>query len=200
MLTVAGYDGNEPLVDPLCGTGTFSLEAAMMANHIPAGWYREFAFMGWPCFRPSRWKYIRSTAKNAIVCRKLPMVCASDKDERNCRVLEKAVCDNDLIGTICVFKKDFFDLRPRHIKERTKMKKAGLVVLNPPYGRRLETKTNSEKMFVHLCKKLKRDFKGWKMALVAPNKKLVKSVPFPVSTHDFVHGGLNLTLLTGRIR
>ena len=80
------------------------------------------------------------------------------------------------------------------------MKKEGLVVLNPPYGRRLETKTGSEKMFVQILKKLKTDFKGWTIALIAPNNKLVKNVPFPVSTHDFVHGGLKLTLLTGKLR
>jgi putative N6-adenine-specific DNA methylase len=200
ILIVAGYGGNEPLVDPLCGTGTFSFEGAMMANYIPAGWYRNFAFMGWPCFRPSRWKHIRGSAENEIVRRNQPLVCASDKDRHTCRVLEKAVLDNDLTGTVSVFKKDFFDLLPCHIQERTEMEKEGLVVLNPPYGRRLKTKTSSEKIFVEICKKLKKDFTGWKIALIAPNKKLVKNVPFPVATHDFFHGGLNLTLLTGRIR
>jgi putative N6-adenine-specific DNA methylase len=199
ILSVADYRSYRPLVDPLCGTGTFSLEGAMMANHIPAGWYRDFAFTGWPCFRPSRWKHIRNSAEKEIVHRNQPIIFASDKDPRSCGVLEKTVGDNNLAGTICVFKKNFFDLLPCHIQERTEMSKKGLVVINPPYGRRLETKMDSDKMFVHILKKIKTDFKGWTIALIAPNKKLVKNVPFTVSTYDFFHGGLNLTLLTGKI-
>ncbi len=47
-LLLAGYDGRDPLLDPMCGSGTFSLEGALMAKRIPAGWLRDFAFMGWP--------------------------------------------------------------------------------------------------------------------------------------------------------
>jgi len=200
ILAVAGFRGDEPLVDPMCGAGTFSLEGAMMANHIPAGWYRDFAFMGWPCFRSSRWEHIRGSAENQIVLRNQPIVCASDKDRQTCQALEKTVRDNDLAGTISVVAKDFFDLLPSHIQERTQTKKQGLVVLNPPYGRRLESRAQSEKLFVEICKKLQKDFKGWKIALIAPNKHLVKNVPFPAASHHLFHGGLNLVLLTGKIR
>ena len=199
ILTLAGYHGNEILVDPLCGTGTFSLEGAMMANRIPAGWYREFAFMGWPCFSLSPWRHIRNVAEKEIVCRKQPLIWASDIDQRSCHALKKTVLDNDLSGTICVFEKDFFNLLPSHIQEKTETKKAGMMVINPPYGRRLESKARSTKMFMEICKKLKHDFTGWKIALIAPSKKFIKSAPFPVATHDFFHGGLTMTLLTGRI-
>lgn len=200
ILTVAGFREDEPLVDPLCGTGTFALEGAMMANHIPAGWYRGFAFMGWPCFRPSRWEHIRREAEKEIVRRNQPIVYASDKDKNACQTLEKTVGDNDFAGTISVIAKDFFDLLPSHIQEQTQTKKRGLVVINPPYGRRMETKAQSQTLFIEICKKLKQDFTGWKFALVAPNKYLAKDIPFPAATHPIFHGGLKPILLTGRIR
>jgi len=200
ILTVAGHRAGEPLLDPMCGTGTFSLEAAMIANNIPAGWHRNFSFMGWPCFKPSRWKHIRREAEKSMTRLSEPSVFAFDKDQTNCQTFEKAVRENNLSGTISVFAKDFFDLGASDIKELTKTKRNGLIVINPPYGRRLKTKDTSEKIFVEICKKLKKDFKGWKIALLAPNRRLVKKVPFKVAARDLFHGGLNLTLLTGRIR
>ncbi len=200
ILAEAGYHGDEPLLDPMCGTGTFSLEGAMIANHVPAGWYRNFAFMGWPCFRPSRWEYIRREAEKSIKRINKPIIFASDKDQNICLKLEKVIRENNLSGTISVLRGDFFDLQPSDIKRLTKTERNGLVTINPPYGRRLGSKDNSEKTFVKICQKLKKDFKGWKIALIAPSRDLVKKVPFTVAAHDLFHGGLNLTFLTGRIR
>ena len=200
ILAEAGYHSDEPLLDPMCGTGTFSLEGAMIANHVPAGWYRNFAFMGWPCFRPSRWKYIRSEAEKSIKRINKPIIFASDKDQNICLKLEKVIRENNLSGTISVLRRDFFDLLPSDIKGLTKTERNGLVTINPPYGRRLGSKDNSEKMFVKICQKLKKDFNGWKIALIVPSRDLVKKVPFKVAAHDLFHGGLNLTFLTGKIR
>lgn len=128
-----------------------------------------------------------------------PIIFASDKDQKTCRKLKKVARENNLSGTISVFRKDFFDLLPSDIKGLTKTEQNGLVTINPPYGRRMGSKDNSEKIFFEICKKLKKDFKGWKIAIVAPSKSLVKKVPFAVAANDIFHGGLNLTLLTGRI-
>jgi len=200
ILAEAGYHGDEPLLDPMCGTGTFSLEGSMIANHVPAGWYRNFAFMGWPCFRPSRWKYIRREAEKSIKQINKPIIFASDKDQNICLNLGKVIRENNLSGTISVLRRDFFDLLPSDIKSLAKTERNGLVTINPPYGRRLGSKDNSEKTFVKICQKLKKDFKGWKIALIAPSRNLVKKVPFTVADHNLFHGGLNLTFLTGRIR
>jgi putative N6-adenine-specific DNA methylase len=200
ILMIAGYDGQEPLLDPMCGTGTFSLEGAMMANHIPAGWYRDFAFMGWPCFKPARWKHIRREAQKSMTRVQEPIVFASDNDPHACQVLQRVVRDHDLSDTLSVFERDFFDLLPSDIESLTRTKQRGLVAINPPYGRRLGSKGHSEKMFVEICEKLKKDFSGWRVALVAPNRSLAQKVPFVVNVHSLFHGGLNLTLLTGTIR
>jgi putative N6-adenine-specific DNA methylase len=59
MLMAAGYDPRRPLVDPLCGSGTFSLEAAMMAKQMAPGLKRRFAFMDWPAFREGQWAFLK---------------------------------------------------------------------------------------------------------------------------------------------
>ncbi|MBC2717154.1 MAG: hypothetical protein HF978_17755 [Desulfobacteraceae bacterium] len=203
ILALAGYQPGEPLIDPMCGTGTFSLEAAMITNNIPAGWYRNFAFMDWPGFKPSRWKHIRQDAEKQITPVSEPNIFASDIDPDNCRALNQVLRKNNLSDTINVFSANFFDLRPQNINRDMKGllpgKHQGLIVLNPPYGRRLEKKDSIDNMFTEICKKLKKDFTGWKAALLVPDKHLLKKIPFKATPHDFFHGGLNITLVTGKI-
>ena len=67
ILMLAGYSGNEALVNPMCGSGTFAVEGALMARNIPPGWNRSFAFMGWPGFRPAQWRHIRNAAEKRFV-------------------------------------------------------------------------------------------------------------------------------------
>jgi putative N6-adenine-specific DNA methylase len=199
ILAVAGYDPEKPLVDPMCGAGTFSLEGAMMANRIPAGWFREFAFMGWPCFKESRWRHIRREAEKVMTHLDAPVIFASDKDPDVCRELENAVRTYHLSATVRVFERDFFDLSPSDIHMPGHDHPKGLVVINPPYGRRLETRANSFKLFDEICHKLKKDFKGWQFALIVPDKQLAGKIPFKASRHEIFHGGLKLVLLVGRI-
>ena len=200
ILTFAGYQPEEPLIDPMCGSGTFSLEAAMIAKNIPAGWFREFAFMDWPVFKPARWRHIRGEAGKNITPPSKPLIFASDIDPENSRTLSQLVKNNHLSDTINVCAADFFDLRPSNINELPdNLQKSGLIVLNPPYGRRLGSKGTVEKMFGRIGEKLKNDFKGWKVALLLPDKHLLPKIPFKTSAHDFIHGGLSITLVTGKI-
>ncbi len=203
---LAGYKPGDPLIDPMCGTGTFSLEAAMISNHIPAGWYREFAFMDWPAFKPSRWKHIRREAEKKMTPVSAPMIFASDIDPENSRKVEQVVRKYNLSNTVNVFTANFFDLHPRNINRNINRsiegmgKQQGLIILNPPYGKRLGSPGGRDNMFEKICKKLKKDFKGWKAAILVPDKHLLKKIPFKTKAYDFFHGGLKITLVTGKIR
>ena len=95
--------------------------------------------------------------------------------------------------------KNFFDLMPADIYTRLQTHRKGLIVINPPYGRRLGKKADAGKLFFELCRKLKTDFKGWKAALIAPDKNLIRKVPFKTTTQHLFHGGLNLSLLIGTV-
>jgi len=200
ILCLAGYQPVEPLIDPMCGTGTFSLEAAMITNNIPAGWYRDFAFMDWPAFKPSRWKHIRREAAKQMTQISEPMIFASDINPEDSLKLEKIIQKNNFSDTINAFSSDFFDLHPENIHGMEKNMHPGLIALNPPYGRRLGNKSSIDDMFADIGKKLKKDFKGWKAAILVPDKHLVKNFPFKAKTHEFFHGGLRITLVTGKIK
>ena len=194
-LLLAHYTGDEVLVDPLCGTGTFSLEAALIAKRIPPGWQREFAFMGWPAFRPKRWEFLKQQCESGFVKPAKPLIFASDTDPAGCRQLETCIHRFALSDAVQVSNTDFFDLDPSKLTD-----KAGLITVNPPYGRRLGNRAESEKLFLAICQKLRRNYKGWQLILVAPSQKLAKKVPFKLTHFPISHGGLKLALLIGIIK
>ena len=192
-LMLAGYHGQKPLIDPMCGTGTFSLEAAMIARELPAGGLREFAFMGWPSFRPAQWENLKQQA-NTYSSGNSPPIFASDKDSIECNRLKNCLSQYSLFGNIKLSQTDFFNIDPRDLTDR-----AGLVVINPPYGRRLENRLKGEALFMNICSQLKRKFKGWQIILISPTRRLAQKVPFELSSHPFSHGGLKPVMMIGTI-
>jgi putative N6-adenine-specific DNA methylase len=194
-LLLAGYDGSRPLVDPLCGSGTFSLEAALMVRNMPPGWFREFAFFNWPAFRPRQWAYLRKeTAKGFVSPLQQPCIFASDIDRKVCSILRKTLREIGFSDTIEVSRADFFRLSPPSFPSGP-----GIVTINPPYGRRMGGRRQSDILFREICRKLKKDYRGWTVALVVPARHLLKEVPFQLHIYPFDHGGLHLMLLIGII-
>ena len=194
ILFSAGYDGKMPLVDPMCGSGTFSLEAAIMAKRIAPGLNRDFAFMGWPSYSENQWAFLRREAESRIETLDRPRIFASDIDPRACERLVETVVQNELNDAIAVEQKDFF-----HIRADDYGRAPGLVVINPPYGIRLGSQRQAGDMFTAICRHLKAYFSGWTVALVTPNRDLAHQVPFASRQRPLIHGGLKLALVIGRI-
>ena len=194
-LLLAGYEGSQPLIDPLCGAGTFSLEAALMTKRIPAGWFRDFAFAQWPSFLANRWKYIRRQCEAGFVHPARPVIFASDIDPGACQKLQSCVEKYGLSDAVEVDQTDFFNLDPRKLSAHS-----GVICINPPYGHRLGGRAESEKFFYAICDKLKKDYRQWKLVLFAPGTKLARAVPFQTKSYPILHGGLKLELLVGRIK
>ena len=192
VLTLAGYSGAEPLMDPMCGSGTFSLEAAMIAQSIPPGFYREFAFMKWPAYHANNWAYIKNRTAAKIAPIKTPSIFASDDDPQRCRILDDLSRRYGFSSIIKVFTHNFFELLPLKQTPQT-----GLVVLNPPYGRRLGPDREKDQYYLEIMNKLRNDFKGWRAAILVPDLKVVGKLPTHWRRHSLFHGGLNLNLLVG---
>jgi putative N6-adenine-specific DNA methylase len=193
-LMLAGYTGSEPLVDPMCGTGTFALEAALMAKNIPPGWFRDFAFMGWPSYQHKRWEYLKRQSEKHVVNLTKPMIRASDADPSAFLRLEECIAKFNLLDAVSIDHRNFFDLLPTELSIQM-----GFVAINPPYGRRIGSKRESEQLFKAICSRLNQYYKGWRLVLIMPHKKLAKHIPFKLSEYPLSHGGLKLRLMVGRI-
>jgi putative N6-adenine-specific DNA methylase len=199
-LLKSGYTGAEPLFDPMCGTGTFSIEAAMITRHIPPGWYRQFAFESWPGFKPAQWAYLKKQTEKEIKKNPdSPGIVACDKNPKSCKSLSNILKKYNLESTIKVLNDDFFRFTPEEIHKITGHEGPGLVIVNPPYGIRLETKKDSKKLFIKITDRLADIFTGWKFALFSPEKDLIEKCRLKGEQIIIDHGGIKLTLFTGTI-
>jgi len=192
ILAYAGYTGKEPLVDPMCGSGTFSLEAAMQVRHIPPGWFRTFIFMTWPAFKERQWEYIKKRLARQIVEPMETLIFASDQDLSMCSNLKDISNRFGLSDTIQVAHNDFFEWKPAELSHKT-----GLAVLNPPYGIRMGSKRTTDEYYNKIIKKLKKDYKKWRMAILVPATRSLRGLPKSFKRYPFYHGGLNLYLVVG---
>lgn len=193
ILQRAGYKGGL-LLDPMCGSGTFSLEAALLAGNIAPGLNRNFAFMQTPFFSAPQWAYLQKQARAAQ--KAMPAKCpilATDKDLQTCAKLTQTVQANGLEDLIQVRQQDFFAGSP---KENFGGKR-GLIVLNPPYGLRLMNRAEAENLYGAICQKLNADYRHWQYALLTPAKEWT-DLPNPRFKKVW-HGGLHLWMAKGRL-
>ncbi|MCB2145123.1 MAG: hypothetical protein KQI81_01525 [Deltaproteobacteria bacterium] len=195
LLMTAGYDPRRPLVDPLCGSGTFSLEAAMMAKQMAPGVKRTFAFMGWPAFRESQWRFVKREAESKVQDLAQPLIFASDIDAGACERLTGMIAGNGLSDAVVVGQKDFFQCEAAQYGGGP-----GLVAINPPYGVRIGSARQADDLFKNICRHLTTCFKGWTVALIAHRPALTQGLPFPARRVALLHGGLKLTLILGTIK
>lgn len=193
-LMLAGYSGDEVLLDPMCGAGTFALEAAMMAKRRPPGWHRDFAFMDWPAFRPKRWEFLKRRAGDQTCCLEVPRIWASDLSREACERLERSIHQHDLADAVSVACRDFFDLDPRKLGIPP-----GLVALNPPYGRRLGSPARGVDLLPDVLGVLAERYRGWRVLLIAPHTGRRRPLPFKAAEHRLAHGGLRIDVLCGRL-
>lgn len=188
ILSATNYSGELPLIDGMCGSGSFALEAAMIACNIPPGYFRSFAFEQWPCFSPAQWNYIKKEASQDMEHFEKPSVFAMDQDDAMVEHLAGALRHVDLLSSIMVMQQDFFALQPETLTQSR-----GIVVLNPPYGKRIGDKKDIEGLFREIAAKFRSDFKGWRAGVILPDRALMNC--FPVSGSSLIplfHGGLEL--------
>ena len=189
-----GFTGAETLLDPMCGTGTFSLEAALIAKNIPPGWFRDFAFMGWPGFRPRRWDHLRRKASEGVTALSSPRIFASDIDPGACSALEASLRTHGLSDAAAVACRDFFTLNPQDVGDRP-----GVVVINPPYGRRLGKISESLELTRAIIARVRDHYPGWTFILVTPVGRDLLFAGIPVEVYPFFHGGLSVNVVVGRV-
>ncbi len=130
LLYLTGWDGRSALYDPLCGSGTFPIEAALMAADQAPGLLRSrFGFMGWKHFNRELWESLRTEAQQRIDHSRIPAIFGSDARGDNITLAKRNAKAAGLSGIINWSVKDIRAFRPGG--------DTGLIICNPPYGERL---------------------------------------------------------------
>ncbi len=186
ILMLLDWDGSEPLSDPMCGTGSFILEGAMLAANWAPGMERDFAFMNWPGYRQGLWSRLRSDAEH--VQRPVRSILeGADLDPGAVTIAMENLGRLKVGGPI--------DFRPCALADQPVHEESGLVVCNPPYGRRLKSDGSMKKFYQDIGRSLSHSFPGWRVALICPEAALVRATGLPFSKiADLDNGGLSVGL------
>lgn len=149
MIKIAGWKGNSDFLDPMCGSGTLSIEAAMIAHNIPAAKFRkEFAFENWADFD----RLLLDQVKQSV-----------PKKEFNHKIYASDISGSNLLNAqtnarrALVFNKIVF--QKSDFKELDIEITNGTIIINPPYGERLVEK-NMAKLYATIGERLKHRYNG----------------------------------------
>ena len=171
IILMTGWDKEMDFIDPMCGSGTFAIEAAMIAGNIPPGLYRHFNFEKWDDFDPGLWKNIRQEAEAAITDVKAK-IFANDEDETVVQIAKQNAERARMDQYIQFSEADFF--------ETAGGKESGLIVMNPPYGERLEQDDPSE-FYEEIGTHLKHHYEGYDAWIISGNLEALKKVGLKTS-------------------
>ncbi|AWJ93872.1 RNA methyltransferase (plasmid) [Azospirillum baldaniorum] len=182
-----GFDGTEPVVDPMCGSGTFVIEAAEIAAGLHPGRSRRFAFEQLASFDGAAWQAMRSAGSPGTA----PAVrfYGSDRDG-GAIAMSRANAERAGVAALTDFQKHAVsDLMPPEGPP-------GLVIVNPPYGARIGEKKPLFALYGALGQTLLSRFSGWRVGLVTNEASLAQAtgLPFQPSGPSVSHGGLRVTL------
>lgn len=184
FLRDAGYSGKEPLYDPMCGSGTFPIEAADIARRLDPGRARSFAFQTLADFDADAFEAMRSPPRDAAFA-----VYGSDRDQG------AITMSRDNAQRAGVTDTTQFDLAS--ISEIIPpCDTAGLVIANPPYGGRIGNKKPLYGLYASFGERMKSTFKGWRVAIVTADASLAKATTLPFKPAGPVvnHGGIKIRL------
>ena len=186
FLRESGYDGQEPVYDPMCGSGTFVIEAAEIALGIAPGRDRDFAFQHLASFNPDQWTKIRSAQDIRDVSGRF---YGSDRDAGAIKMSTDNATRAGVDHVTQFTTLPISDIRPPEGP-------AGLIIVNPPYGARIGNKKLLFGLYGALGKVLMDQFSGWRVGVITSDAGLAKatSLPFLPNQGSVVNGSLKITL------
>lgn len=167
MLLSTEWKGERPLYDPMCGTGTIAIEAAMIAKNIAPNYYRKsFTFMQWEDYDEALWTKIKQEAKDKIKDAAVS-IFASDESPKAIGIAREAITAAQV--------DDIIKLRTIAFEDRVPDEAGGILVFNPPYGKRLEVEDIQE-LYSEIGDHLKKNYEGFDAWLISGNKEALKSI------------------------
>ncbi len=188
FLRQCGYTGHERVLDPMCGSGTFVIEAAEIAAGLAPGRERDFAFEQLVGFDREAWEAMRAPRAPRETNLRF---YGSDRDAGAIRVAR----DNAERAGIAHLTR--FQQCPVSELEAPEGP-PGLVIINPPYGSRIGNKSALQGLYRGLGKTLMTRFAGWRVGLVTTEPDLARAtrLPFGAPGPYIDHGGLKVRLFT----
>ena len=186
IIMLSGWDGKTDLVDPMCGSGTFLIEAALIGANIAPGVYRDsYAFQQWPDYDEELFNkiYNDDSAEREFTHK----IYGSDIEGKAIAIARANVKNAGLNKYIELERRDFNDIE--------EVPAGGTLISNPPYGERLSV-DDIEQFYNDLGFKLKHTFKGYNAWLICYDKEQYYKIGLkPSVKYALNNGGLDCELL-----
>jgi putative N6-adenine-specific DNA methylase len=164
MILMTGWNGTTPFIDPMCGSGTLPIEAALIAKKIPPGIFREkFGFMNWKDYDAVLFGRLMESMLNPVELKSeiYASDISADAVELSRKNIKKALLE------------EFIQLRKIDFNEFSPPTEGGLVIMNPPYGERLKEE-EINLFYKGIGDTLKRNFTGYDAWVLSGNPGALK--------------------------
>tara|TARA_B100000745_G_scaffold105636_1_gene67556 strand:- start:631 stop:2832 length:2202 start_codon:yes stop_codon:yes gene_type:complete len=181
------FSPESSIVDPMCGSGTFLIEGALMALGIAPGIYRSrYGFFPWKGHQSEVWQSLLEKEKLKLEAIESGSVIAFgfDKDEKAILAAKSNMEKAGLSKVINVEQRDF----TKHQLPKAHMNR-GLIITNPPYGKRLDDVDSLYRLYSRLGKTCKDEFAGWVLGLITPEQSLAHQLRLRADKKNKVYNG-----------
>ena len=186
MLLGANFSRYTTLLDPMAGSGTFSLEAAQWLHGPCPGELRSFSCQEQPAYKAASFAHALKNAQPLFPQSNLGVIRCGDKNAKACATINRNAEAGRVSAYVQADNADFFALPPSP--------PGSLLVLNPPYGIRLRTDALS--LFKEIGKKIRQDFSQSAYALMSPSPACTQALGLShYSVIQTLHGGLKVEIL-----
>jgi putative N6-adenine-specific DNA methylase len=184
MILLSGWDKNSNFIDPMCGSGTLLIEAALMAYNFPPQFMRRnFSFQYWSDYDPSVWREI--LAEDLALQKDFEYrIIGGDISSKNLEIAQHLITHMKFHKDIDLVQSDVRDHKAPDDGNK------GWIVTNPPYGERLHSK-DLLGLYEKIGTAFKHNFPGYTAALISSDVEAVKMIGLkPIKKRELYNGGL----------
>jgi putative N6-adenine-specific DNA methylase len=191
MLLASGWRSGEPLLDPMCGSGTIPIEAALIARGMAPGLKRKFQFMNWPSFDETLWNDILEKARRSVTDSGA-RIGGSDRDAG---AIQAAARNADRAGVAHTIQFSVEAISEALAEIEEVPTGTGWILTNPPYGIRIGESDDLRNLYARLGTAL-RAKRGWRVGIMTSDTALVRQTRLPlIPRFNTRNGGIPVSFL-----
>jgi putative N6-adenine-specific DNA methylase len=180
------------LLDPMCGSGTIAIEAALIATQRAPGAGREFSFQQWPSFEPGTWASVRASLRATRELSVAPTIVACDRDAG---AVDTTIANAERAGVADLIRTHVTALTATGKLDEVRDAASGMVVTNPPYGVRVTSNKGLRDLYASLGNLAKGPLASWDLAFLAAEDTLARATGLALSpVLRTKNGGIDVTL------
>ena len=189
MLLSSGWEAGQPLLDPMCGSGTIPIEAALIARKVAPGIHREFRFERWPGFDRGGWAELRDQAQSGALDRAPSSIVAADRDPG---AVDATTSNADRAGVGA-------DLQIVHrplAASEPDGAQSGWIITNPPYGVRIGADVRN--LYAKVGSLMRTQFRDWRLGILTASPELERQLGLPLERlFETKNGGIPIRFVIG---